>query len=102
VFELEKDVETYFKNKMGELGKGVMCLKFECPGFTGVPDRLILLPGAKVVFAELKKRGKKERARQVYVQGLMKALGFKVFSSVDTKSKVDLVFKYCEEVLSRE
>lgn len=36
-----------------------MCLKFVSPNFDGMPDRLILLPGGKIAFAELKSPGKK-------------------------------------------
>lgn len=34
---------------------GGMCLKWVCPGWTGVPDRIILLPDGKVIFCELKR-----------------------------------------------
>lgn len=33
---------------------GGLCYKFVSPNNPGVPDRLILLPGGRVVFAELK------------------------------------------------
>ena len=66
-------LESYYENKLRtgvqKLGNGVRCLKFESPGFSGVPDRIILLPGAKVIFVEMKKPGKTERKRQLYVQG---------------------------------
>ena len=42
-------LESYYENKLRtgvqKLGNGVRCLKFESPGFSGVPDRIILLPG---------------------------------------------------------
>ena len=31
------------------------CLKWVCPGWAGVPDRIILLPGGTVIFVELKR-----------------------------------------------
>ena len=99
---LESSLEDKFRKKVKALGHGVLCLKFVSPGFTGVPDRVILLPGARVVFAELKQRGKKERKRQEYVQGLLRKLGFPVFSTVDTEEKVNAVVAYCEEVLRCE
>ena len=34
--------------------QGGLCFKFVSPGNPGVPDRLIVLPGGRVVFAELK------------------------------------------------
>lgn len=33
---------------------GGKCHKFECPGRTGAPDRIVVLPRGKVVFVELK------------------------------------------------
>lgn len=33
---------------------GGLCYKFVSPGNVGVPDRLILIPGGRIVFAELK------------------------------------------------
>lgn len=97
---LESSLEEKFRKRVKALGHGVLCLKFVSPGFTGLPDRIILLPGARVVFAELKQRGKKERKRQEYVQGLLRGLGFPVFSSVNTPEKIEAVVAYCAEVLS--
>ena len=38
---------------------GGMCIKFTSPGMSGVPDRIVILPGGKIGFAELKAPGKK-------------------------------------------
>ena len=51
--ELEKDLEAVLTNKVRAAGG--MCLKWNCPGWVGVPDRIILLPEGRVIFAELKK-----------------------------------------------
>lgn len=99
-------LESYFENKLRvsvqALGHGVKCLKFESPGFIGVPDRIILLPGGKVIFVEMKQPGKKERKRQKYVQSLLRKLGFEVFSSVDSLGRVSAVVERCKEVMERE
>jgi hypothetical protein len=50
---LEKDIETKLR-KMVE-ARGGLCLKWVCPGWSGVPDRIILLPGGHVMFAETKR-----------------------------------------------
>lgn len=77
---------------------GGKCLKWTCPGHTGVPDRIILMPGGRVYFAELKAPGEKERARQEYVQDRLRKLGFKVFSSVDTFERaLDVVAELLED-----
>lgn len=44
---------------------GGMAPKFVSPGLDGVPDRLVLLPGAKFAFAEIKADGKTMRPLQV-------------------------------------
>lgn len=43
---------------------GGMCIKFTSPGMSGVPDRIVILPGGKIGFAELKAPGKKPRRLQ--------------------------------------
>ena len=73
---------------------GGMCLKWTSPGFTGVPDRIIIMPGGRVYFAETKAPGKHERARQEYVQRKLRKMGFEVFSSVDSDERI-------AEVISR-
>lgn len=95
---LESYLENRLRQKIRALGIGARCLKFESPGFTGVPDRIILLPGGRVVFVEMKKPGKKERSRQRYVQAVLRELGFDVFSSVDCVEKINLVAARCKEI----
>lgn len=34
--------------------RGGLCLKFTSPGNPGVPDRIVVLPGGRVIFVELK------------------------------------------------
>ena len=90
----EKDIERKLKAKAE--ARGWLCLKFESPGFTGVPDRIILIPGGAVVFVELKAPGKKERPRQRYVQDQFRSFGFTVVSSVDSNEAIDWVLQICE------
>lgn len=99
---LESDIESKLRKQVHALGHGIKCLKFTSPGFTGVPDRIILLPGAHVIFVELKKPGKKERKRQEYVQGLLRKLGFEVYSSVSSTEQIDAIVSRCKEVLELE
>ena len=58
---------------------GGLALKFVSPGFDGVPDRLVLFPGGRVGFVELKSPGKKMRPLQVRRKKQLESLGFKVF-----------------------
>lgn len=82
----ESTIETRLRKAVERAGG--KCLKWTCPGTTGVPDRIILMPGGRVYFAETKAPGKTERARQEYVQRKLRALGFEVFSSVDSAEKI--------------
>lgn len=36
--------------------RGGLAVKFVSPGFNGVPDRLVLFPGGRMAFVELKDR----------------------------------------------
>ena len=93
--------ENYYENKLRRkiraLGCGAVCLKFVSPGYTGVPDRIILLPGGRVIFVELNQPGKVERERQRYVQSVLRRLGFDVFSAVDSDERIDEVVERCRE-----
>ena len=59
--------------------RGGMSVKFVSPGLDGVPDRLVLLPGGKLAFVELKAPGKKMRPLQIHRAKQLTALGFRVY-----------------------
>ncbi len=84
---LEKEVERYLREQVKKKLGGV-ALKFTSPGLSGVPDRLLLLPGGRVAFVETKAPAKKLRRLQEYVCGMIGALGFEV-RRIDTKVGVD-------------
>ncbi len=58
---------------------GGLALKFVSPGFDGVPDRLVLLPGGKVGFVEVKAPGEHTRLLQEARLRLLRKMGFKAF-----------------------
>lgn len=58
---------------------GGMAVKFVSPGLDGVPDRIVLLPGRKMAFVELKAPGKKPRPLQEKRKRQLEALGFPVY-----------------------
>ena len=58
---------------------GGIAPKFVSPGLDGVPDRLILLPGGKFAFAELKAPGGTLRPLQSLRKRQLEKLGFRVF-----------------------
>lgn len=90
----EAQIERYLKKKVESVG--CYCLKFTSPGFSGVPDRIILMPGGRVVFAELKTPGKTPRKNQKAVHRILENLGFTVFSCVDSYAAADEVVRTCE------
>lgn len=51
--QLEKEIEKKLRQRVEALGG--WCLKWVCPGWSGVPDRIILLPGARIYFVETKR-----------------------------------------------
>lgn len=73
----EKSIESKLTAEVHRLGG--LAPKFVSPGLDGVPDRLILLPGGKVAFAELKAPGKTLRPLQAVRKRQLEALGFRVF-----------------------
>ncbi|HEX8314492.1 MAG TPA: VRR-NUC domain-containing protein [Flavisolibacter sp.] len=73
----EKLIEKKFKN--GVKKKGGLAVKFTSPFFTGMPDRLVLMPGRIVHWAELKTTGKELSPRQKVVRKMLTALGFPVW-----------------------
>ena len=58
---------------------GGLCPKFVSPGWDGVPDRIVLLPGGKRGFVELKAPGQKLRPLQRRRREQLERLGFRVF-----------------------
>jgi hypothetical protein len=53
----EKAIETKLREEVKK--SGGLALKFSSSYYTGIPDRIILLPGGKIIFVELKAPGKK-------------------------------------------
>lgn len=95
---LEAEIERKMADPIRKLG-GV-CWKFETPGYTGVPDRIILLPGGVVRFVEFKQPGKRERPRQRIVQALLRGMGFTVYSTVDSVEKITAIVAECREAIN--
>ena len=58
---------------------GGIALKLTCPGWGGVPDRLILLPDTRLAFVEVKAPGETLRPLQVKRKRQLETLGFSVY-----------------------
>ncbi len=86
----EKTIET--KLVQAVRAKGGLAPKFTSPGFDGVPDRLVLLPGGKIAFIELKAPGKTLRPLQVRRKRQLEALGFSVYC-IDRPEQIETVLQ---------
>mgnify|MGYP000114658152 CR=1 FL=1 len=72
----ESQIEKKLKIKIESIGG--RCLKFVSPGMSGVPDRICLFPGGRVVFVETKAPGGRLRPLQKKRHKELQQLGFKV------------------------
>ena len=88
----EKIVERRLVEEIKKLNG--MCLKFVSPGNSGVPDRLIILPDGRIVFAELKTDAGRLSKIQVHIINEMKKRGADVrvlYGVKDVKAFIDEV-----------
>lgn len=72
----EKKIEKKLRVEVEKLGG--LAIKLQSQYYTGLPDRLILMPKGKISFAEIKTTGKKATVRQAVVHAELQDLGFKV------------------------
>ncbi len=81
--------EKHIERKLVDMVRknGGLALKFISPGFDGVPDRILLLPGGKIGFVELKRPGERMRTLQMRRKKHLESLGFRVFC-VDGAEKI--------------
>lgn len=82
----EKDIERLLVKKIR--ANGGMCIKLISDYINGLPDRMCLLPGGRIVFVELKSTGQKPRKIQLYTHSVLRKLGFRV-EVIDTLAGVE-------------
>ena len=88
--ELEKDIEAKLRKRVEALGG--RCLKWTCPGWRGVPDRIVLMPGGRIYFVETKRpKGGKLGPLQTKWNEWLTALGFHVRTVWDTADLADFI-----------
>ena len=73
----EKSIEKKLVNAVK--GMGGIAPKFVSPGYDGMPDRIVLVPGGHMAFVEVKAPGEKPRALQLARHEMLRRLGFKVY-----------------------
>lgn len=83
---LEKEIEQYLVKQTKAAGG--RAYKFVSPGNNGVPDRIVMLPGGRIAFAELKAPGKKPTPLQVNQQRFIRNQGMPIVV-IDSKEQVD-------------
>jgi hypothetical protein len=82
--QLEKDIEKKLRELVAK--HGGFCLKWVCPGWSGVPDRIILMPGARIYFVELKRpKGGRLSPMQKWWAKKLTGLGFSYSQIWDTQ-----------------
>jgi len=82
----EKDIERKLVKSVKAAGG--LAMKFVSPGYAGVPDRLVLLPGGRIAFAETKAHGRIPRPLQLRRHGTLRILGFQVFV-IDDEGQIE-------------
>lgn len=94
---MEITSEKVIERKLVELVKlnGGMCIKLLCDQLIGLPDRMCLFPGHKIVFVELKTTGQKPKRIQTYMHNKLRALGFRV-EVIDT---VESVINFVDDIV---
>ena len=90
----ERDVESYLVKQMA--GHGIQCVKYVPDQLPGMPDRLCLLPGGRVLWVELKTKGGRLSELQKYRHQWLRKLGHEV-RVVWSREQVDELIESIEK-----
>ena len=82
-----REKETEQKLKKAVQRHDGIAVKFVSPGYDGMPDRLLLFPGGRMGFVEVKAPGQKPRPLQEARHRMLRTLGFKVYV-LDSAEKI--------------
>lgn len=95
IIESEKALEKKLNKLVEAILKG-WSLKLLPFNIAGLPDRLVLLPGGIVFFAEIKTTGRPLRPIQKIVINKIRKLGFNVYEIDNSKTLNEIIKKYAE------
>lgn len=86
-------LERRIEQRLVERAKknGGMAFKWVAPGLSGVPDRIVILPGGRVIFVELKAPGGIPTPLQSRIHRMLTDLGADV-RVIDSMEAVDELF----------
>lgn len=85
---LERRIEQRLCDRAKQAGG--LAIKWVAPAFAGVPDRIVFLPGGRIIFVELKAPGEKPTALQERIHHMLLSLGADV-RVVDSLEAADAV-----------
>lgn len=94
--QMEKELEAKLRKEINKLGG--LCLKWVCPGWSGVPDRIILLPFGRVLFVEMKRpKGGRLSGLQKWWAKTLKGMGFRHYT-IWTQQDLNLLLDYLDRL----
>lgn len=89
----EKTIEKFTIKATAD--RGGKAVKFSSPAQRGVPDRIILMPGGKVGFLELKGDGGKATKLQLFWIKTLQEMGFKAAVANSKESVTEFLDSLC-------
>lgn len=86
--------EKVIEQKLVKAAKaaGGIAPKLVSPGFDGMPDRMVLMPGGRIGFVEVKAPGEKPRPLQTSRHRLLRRLGFRVYV-LDDAEQIETILR---------
>lgn len=85
----------------GVKAMGGKAYKFTSPGNVGVPDRIVLLPGGVILFAELKADNGRLSPNQILQIGIIRRMGADVYE-VWGQNGVDSFLQMCRDKIHEQ
>lgn len=93
----EKAIEKYLERRAAAVGWP--CLKYSSQNTTGFPDRLLLLPGGRCAWVEVKSRGCKPSKLQCLRLRGLQGMGH-VAEVVDSREAVDALITKLHDIFA--